>query len=236
MAELDRVHFMSLSGRIAGLALSCALLAPGLAAADTYTLANFSAGIFGGGANVKSPFSGAGGFSPGQTFTGSFVYDNSRLPGNTGLVTNVGFASFPDIAQIPPATAFQLNFGSLTFDLGDAADPAAIQYGKTGAFNGFFYTSNFAFGGGNYQLQIQGGSLQVVELINGFPGFQGLINGYVNIGNANVAGGTPYTPPAVGGPGGPGVPEPATWAMLIMGFGGVGAVMRRRRGAPQACA
>ena len=27
----------------------------------------------------------------------------------------------------------------------------------------------------------------------------------------------------------PGVPEPATWAMMILGFGGVGAVTRRRR-------
>lgn len=27
----------------------------------------------------------------------------------------------------------------------------------------------------------------------------------------------------------PGIPEPATWAMLIMGFGGIGAVLRRRR-------
>jgi PEP-CTERM motif-containing protein len=26
------------------------------------------------------------------------------------------------------------------------------------------------------------------------------------------------------------IPEPATWAMMIMGFGGVGALMRRRRG------
>jgi hypothetical protein len=25
------------------------------------------------------------------------------------------------------------------------------------------------------------------------------------------------------------VPEPATWAMMIVGFGGVGALMRRRR-------
>lgn len=29
--------------------------------------------------------------------------------------------------------------------------------------------------------------------------------------------------------GGPGVPEPATWALMILGFGGVGAIARRRR-------
>jgi len=29
-----------------------------------------------------------------------------------------------------------------------------------------------------------------------------------------------------------GVPEPATWAMMIIGFGGVGAMVRRRRSAP----
>ena len=34
-----------------------------------------------------------------------------------------------------------------------------------------------------------------------------------------------------GGGGGQGVPEPATWAMMIAGFGGVGAVLRRRRSA-----
>ncbi len=32
-----------------------------------------------------------------------------------------------------------------------------------------------------------------------------------------------------GGGGGGGVPEPATWAMLIFGFAGVGAALRRRR-------
>jgi len=32
-----------------------------------------------------------------------------------------------------------------------------------------------------------------------------------------------------GGGGGNEVPEPATWAMMIMGFGGVGSMMRRRR-------
>ncbi|HEY2357324.1 MAG TPA: PEPxxWA-CTERM sorting domain-containing protein [Phenylobacterium sp.] len=31
------------------------------------------------------------------------------------------------------------------------------------------------------------------------------------------------------GPNGGGVPEPATWAMMLLGFGGVGALLRRRR-------
>ena len=30
----------------------------------------------------------------------------------------------------------------------------------------------------------------------------------------------------------PGVPEPATWAMMLLGFGGIGLTMRRRRQAP----
>ena len=34
-----------------------------------------------------------------------------------------------------------------------------------------------------------------------------------------------------GGGGGPGVPEPATWAMMIFGFAGIGAALRRRRAA-----
>jgi len=34
------------------------------------------------------------------------------------------------------------------------------------------------------------------------------------------------------GGGGNEIPEPATWAMMIMGFGGIGAMMRRRRFVP----
>jgi hypothetical protein len=222
---------MSISGRVAAIAVGCALLVPSLAAADVYTLANFSGGIFGGGANVKSPFSGAG-FFPGQTFGGSFVYDNNKLPGSTGAFVNVPYSSFPDIAQIPASTAFQLNFGPLVFDLSDAAFPAAIQYSPTGKFNGFSYVSDFAFLGGDYELQISGGTLSIVQVTNGVPGFQSLVNGYVNIGDAAVTGKTTYTPPPIdnGNPGeGGAVPEPASWALLIAGFGGIGAVMRRKR-------
>ena len=45
----------------------------------------------------------------------------------------------------------------------------------------------------------------------------------VYVGDGAVIGDTPIP--------NPGVPEPATWAMLIAGFGLVGATMRRRRAA-----
>ena len=48
----------------------------------------------------------------------------------------------------------------------------------------------------------------------------------------NVAAKDAFGPTCTGDCGGGGqgsVPEPATWAMMIMGFGGVGALMRRRR-------
>ena len=41
----------------------------------------------------------------------------------------------------------------------------------------------------------------------------------------NAGGVTPVTPV---------VPEPATWAMMLVGFGALGAAMRRRKGAPNA--
>ena len=47
---------------------------------------------------------------------------------------------------------------------------------------------------------------------------------YCNFGNLSCAA------PGGGAPGAPGgVPEPAAWALMLIGFGGVGAVLRRRR-------
>ncbi len=57
------------------------------------------------------------------------------------------------------------------------------------------------------------------------------ITGFLTNGNSNYA---LYKTSACvgscdGGGGGQGVPEPATWAMMIIGFGGVGSMIRRRR-------
>lgn len=42
--------------------------------------------------------------------------------------------------------------------------------------------------------------------------------------------GDAYVPPIGGGGSVGGVPEPATWALMLIGFGGIGASLRRRRG------
>ncbi|WEK42348.1 MAG: hypothetical protein P0Y64_13240 [Candidatus Sphingomonas colombiensis] len=163
------------------------------ALADTYTQANFSGGIFGGNANVQSPFSGNG-FSPGQTFGGSFVFDNNLIPAAGSGFVNVLDNSFPDYANIPAADLFTFNFGPLSFTAANAAAPMAVQY-NNGNFNGFFYIADFTFQNANYQLQIQGGSLTVVALDGqGNPGFNNLVNGYINIGNRAVTNPTAYVP------------------------------------------
>nr|WP_245196611.1 PEPxxWA-CTERM sorting domain-containing protein [Sphingomonas jejuensis] len=60
-------------------------------------------------------------------------------------------------------------------------------------------------------------SLRFTNFVSG----TNLVNGAVILGQSQVVRATPVAPPAV--------PEPATWAMMIAGFGMVGAAMRSRR-------
>lgn len=205
---------------LAAFAFAAAVSAP--AAADTYTAGNFTGGTFGGNANVQSPFSGNG-FFAGQTFTGNFVFDTNLVPAAGSGFVNVSPSSFPDVANIPYGNQFTFNFGTLTFTAA-GADLFAIQY-NNGNFNGFAFIDEFAFMGGNYQLNIQGGSLSVYQIVNGNPTFNSLVNGYINIGSRAVTNQTPFTPTSSA----PGVPEPSTWAMMLLGFGGIGVAMRRRK-------
>jgi hypothetical protein len=188
------------------------------AQADSYTKADFSAGILGGNANLKAPLLGP--FSPNQTFAGSFVYDNNLVPGAGSGYANVGFGSFPDIADIPPATAFTLDFGPYTFNLAD--DPTAMIQYNDGKFNGFVFNTYFLYDNVNYWLTMQGGTFQVYETAKPFETLY--MSGYVNIGDAALTNKTPYDPSGVTAP----VPEPAAWALMILGFGLIGAAMRRR--------
>jgi len=214
-----------------GLMLMLMWLSP--AAADTYESATFTGAINGGGANVKAPFS-TDGFTQGETFSGSFVFDVQSVPVAGSGFVNVFFSSFPDIGAIPNATAFGFSIQSLAtpdslgFNLGDAlvqfpTQEAAIQY-NNGQFNGFFYVSDFTFQGSPFELQIQGSVFDVVPIVNGNPTFTHLINGHINVGDNSLTDVLAFTPG-----GATSVPEPAAFALLAAGIFGLGVMRRWRR-------
>jgi hypothetical protein len=211
----------------AALAMAVCIGLPGATLADTYSIANFTFGVFGGNANQQAPFVGIAPYPAGGAFTGTLVFDEDLVPGPATGFQNVFFFGFPDISRIPPATALSLPLGTLPpFSLSDAVNEfgtqeAAIQY-NNGQFNGLFYVSDFSYQGNPYELQIQGGSLSIVPIVNGNPGFNSLVNGFVDFSLSNVQ---PFTPTISS----PGVPEPGVWAMMLLGFLGLGVILRERR-------
>jgi hypothetical protein len=214
---------LNFSARSLVIALGFFIL-PAAAFGDVYFSANFS-GQLGSSANIRAPFAGNG-FNPSDTFTGNFVYDVSLIPSSIpSSGANVFFSAFPDIALISPPTAFTLSIGGLTFTLDNAqvqspTQEAAIQYNNSGAFNGFFYVSDFTFTDGNpYELSIQGTSLSIVPIVGGFPTFSHKVNGTVFTTLTNVS---PFNPQVST------TPEPSSILLFVTGLLGIIFVMRQR--------
>jgi hypothetical protein len=186
--------------------------------AASYIKADFSAGVFGGDANVTDPLRDP--FFPSDVFTGSFVYDQDLVPPPASGFVNVSFGSYADITSIPAADAFKFNFGPYIFTLAD--DPLAMVQYNNGGFNGFVFNTVFALEGVDYLFSMNGGSIKVTTAAD--PLGQSYLNGYTNIGNQSLTNSTAYTLATPGA-----VPEPATWAMMLLGLGLVGGALRSRR-------
>jgi hypothetical protein len=153
------------------------------------------------------------------TFTGTFAtFGSPTQVDGTGTVTTTGGTGFGfENATLnssgPKITDIQINLGAASFDFADAlfADLATnngnpISFGYLGvdpAGAGFFdpkMTLTAFFGTDKFTLGDGEGK----------PNFF--------IGNFSIS------PASI-----PGVPEPATWAMLLLGFGGIGAMLRMAR-------
>jgi hypothetical protein len=221
---------MRIVAQFSALLLAVSALTSAPASAATYKSANFTFGVFGGNTNQKSPFQGVvAPYPAGGSFTGSLVFDADLVPGPASGVQNVFFSSFPDIAAIPSAVALNLPLGSLpAFTLNDAqvqfsTQYAAIQY-NNGNFNGLFYISDFTYLGNPYELQIQGGSLSIVPIVNGNPTFNPVVNGYVNFSLTDVQ---PYALPVAE------TPLPAALPLFAAGTGLIGLLGWRRKRKPQ---
>jgi subtilisin-like proprotein convertase family protein len=110
----------------------------------------------------------------------------------------------------------------LTDDNGGSSDP-----------NGdFTFDDEAALGVG--AVNTTGGIFRPLNALSAFDGLSSAGDWTLRIfddANADAGALTGWKLSLAGAPTPGGVPEPATWAMMLMGFGGLGAVLRRRRAA-----
>ncbi len=205
-----------------GLCAAIFVSAASPASAASFVQATFSGGIFSSAPSVKAPFTSI--LSPSDAIGGSFVFQTDLVPGNPSPAQNVSTAPYASL--IPASALFSINLGSLTLTAANitSGETLQIKYWANGVFGGFAAPVDFNYSGSDYRLDMQGSVFSVVKLVNGAPEPLGspFVSGYFNSGFTNA---TAYTPPVVGGA----VPEPATWAMMLLGFGAIGFGMRRRR-------
>jgi hypothetical protein len=165
-----------------------------------------------------------------NVWTFSAAVDNTLSTAPVGgRISGFGFNSNPDITAATPLS------GPFTGSLLNAGFP---QIGGQTSIDFCLTANNNCNGGGGGGVADGGSALQTFTLTFANPPTTSVIfNNFIiryqsitgsRLGDSGIGMGT-----GGGGfdPGGGAVPEPASWAMLIAGFGLVGAVARRRRGA-----
>jgi hypothetical protein len=210
-------------------------LAPAAALADTYTMVDFSGAIDAGPGGVLPPLDTI--FPAGAGLTGHFVIDDQLRPGPGSGHVNVLFNTYPQLAAIPSKDAFDFDTPDVLteFELGanfDLLAPAATVY-DDGHFAGFRYVADFAEFFPDlgqqlvFQFRIDGDAISIFQLDtvpipggdpNGAPTGAQLLAGHIAIGDQALTNAHVYT----------GAPEPGVWALMVVGFGSAGALLRRR--------
>lgn len=155
------------------------------------------------------------------TFLFDYTLTNTSSAANA-RVSGIGFDVDPDVLNVASTGVFDsgslggftASFISETCFSGGNANNCPQGAGNSGVFAG-------TPGSGTLSL-IYGAAPQTVTLSNFLDRYQGFdvdgVTSAVGQGTPGRGGGTP-----------PPVPEPATWAMMLLGFGAIGAAMRRRQ-------
>jgi hypothetical protein len=168
--------------------------------------------------------SGAGsGSLGGVTFTDT-AFD-ILLVGDTNNLVDYGVGA-PAITPLQSAT---VRIGGFA----DAGLTGSTRFGLSRDLNIFFFARDNGFGGGLdlfdfHVTDAQETAFDYAAPYDPVPGFGLFLAQFHDVGTSQglltfqAASGVTFSSAAV--------PEPATWALMIMGFGSVGALLRRRRG------
>ena len=153
----------------------------------------------------------------GLTYNFTYTVDNTSSA--VSSLSGFGFNVNPDISGATSTGLYQYvnttsnvpNIGSVDvcFNSGSSNSCAGAGSGSGGLLpSGGVASGTLALTFGTAYSQI--------DLTNFYVRYQGV----AGVTGVTSAVGRPVTPP---------VPEPATWAMMLLGFGGIGMAMRRRR-------
>jgi hypothetical protein len=97
--------------------------------------------------------------------SGNFVSDEQLIPGPASGLQSVAFNSTPAIAEIPPATAFQMTLGGMTFNQGDFLPGTGGIVYNNGQFDGFDGSFDFFSNGQEYRFVEQGTAFEIELLV-----------------------------------------------------------------------
>jgi hypothetical protein len=125
-----------------------------------------------------------------------------------GSVNDIS-SKFPSITGSEISVLYDALTNTLSFNYTPGPNDPEIHYYSIKQSNGYalFYDAN----------AILSGSWDLDAFFPDNPGYS-----HITFYDTTSGGGT-------GGEGGGAVPEPSTWAMMLLGFGGMGLAMRRRR-------
>lgn len=155
------------------------------------------------------------------TYEASLAPDAGLLDGSQFVIFD--FAGFADGQTADPSwsASTELTTAGYTLPPGVNDDPTIANLVFTWA-GGAFHTTGGPFAATTFTVSALS-SYSGMQM-DGFGAFTVVNNGPAQGSLAYNAGTTavPFAPDSL-------VPEPGAWAMMIVGFGGVGALMRRRR-------
>lgn len=156
----------------------------------------------------------------------------------TGNFTGVNGGPFDDLVSLTGTTTAEdvLDNGNFTF-----ANLVGNFSTVAGPFTVNFTNASATFNGSGFNLFADGGLLAVFNFASPISGtgLNATFNAMIGQGVAvNVPEFAQYGSVQINGGAGvvrvsAAVPEPATWALMLIGFGGMGLAMRRKRGAQQ---